>query len=721
MEFGAGTLRDDFEDWAKASARPPFSTRLADASALCSGLAAIHAVGIIHRDVTPSNILRMNDGRLVVTDFGLAIGTNDKTTFHGGVPKYMAPEVLGGAPADQRADVWQLGLLLHDLLFGRPLWTADRTALISPVPANATAAEHELWAVCSSCLSPNPSLRPASAVVVAGALSAAITAKPYTRANRLLRRLRRLAARRSLHWSAGAALVIAAAAILTPSVILKPRMCRGATARVADLWDSSRQTAVKNRFAETHHATAIGTFATVDRIMRQYVDRWTAAYTDACEATHVRGEQSLDVLDLRMSCLGEELEGARALATTFAEADSAVVDNAVQAASSYGDLHRCQDTRGLRSGSPLPSDKRQREVIDDIRRRLAALRARVETGQAAAVAPMMPAIEAEARATNYCPLIAEALSAKGHVEWSIGTVGFRQTLESSIWTAESCGADHSVAAAATDLVFPQSEADIPFGEKWAQLAAAAMQRQGGNPKLESWLDNNRAVLKDMLGDRAAAVQYAQMAVATKERLLGRDHLDVGISLGNLAELLVAQNRPLEALTAGTRSVAILEGWLGQDHVEVAAGRSQRGDALEALGRVDEATADFRTSIGIFDAHRKDDPSSAYAHAGLGRISLRKGSPHAALEELERARSLLDGTADRWALARVEFDLAKAQLQSGNPTSARELAKISLERYGADERHAAEHQLIADWLADESSMTKPLVISSARPKRRKSGF
>ena len=73
--------------WASA-----FAARFADAQAVCAGLAAIHSVGIVHRDVTPGNVLRMEDNRLVITDFGLAIRTKDTTTFHGGTPKYMAPD-----------------------------------------------------------------------------------------------------------------------------------------------------------------------------------------------------------------------------------------------------------------------------------------------------------------------------------------------------------------------------------------------------------------------------------------------------------------------------------------------------------------------------------------------------------------------------------------------------------------------------------------------------
>ena len=112
MELGtAGTLRALLHEGG--SAQRPLSERLEDARAICAGLAAIHAVGIIHRDVTPQNLLRMGDGRLVISDFGLAIELTATTTLHGGTPNYMPPETMLGRRADQRSDVWQLGVILH--------------------------------------------------------------------------------------------------------------------------------------------------------------------------------------------------------------------------------------------------------------------------------------------------------------------------------------------------------------------------------------------------------------------------------------------------------------------------------------------------------------------------------------------------------------------------------------------------------------------------------
>jgi serine/threonine protein kinase len=126
MELGMGTtLRTLFEqeNSVEGAGARPLSDRLVDARAISAGLAAIHAVGIVHRDVTPQNVLRMDDGRLVISDFGLAVELAATTTMHGGTPNYMPPETLLGRRNDQRSDVWQLGLILHELFFGqRPVF-----------------------------------------------------------------------------------------------------------------------------------------------------------------------------------------------------------------------------------------------------------------------------------------------------------------------------------------------------------------------------------------------------------------------------------------------------------------------------------------------------------------------------------------------------------------------------------------------------------------------
>jgi len=91
---------------------------------VASAVDAVHAQGILHRDIRASNIMRLHDGRIKLVEFGLARQPGDATvTLMGslvGEPAYMAPEQLRNQPASPQSDLWALGVLLYEMLAGRP-------------------------------------------------------------------------------------------------------------------------------------------------------------------------------------------------------------------------------------------------------------------------------------------------------------------------------------------------------------------------------------------------------------------------------------------------------------------------------------------------------------------------------------------------------------------------------------------------------------------------
>ncbi|MFP2913337.1 serine/threonine-protein kinase, partial [Pyxidicoccus sp. 3LFB2] len=118
MEFvDGGTLRD----WLKAAPRSWRDT-LQVLLQSGQGLAAAHAAGLVHRDFKPDNVLLGTDGRVRVTDFGLALRDADLEGNRGsgvaGTRGYQAPEVLAGAPADARADQFAFCVSLYEALYG---------------------------------------------------------------------------------------------------------------------------------------------------------------------------------------------------------------------------------------------------------------------------------------------------------------------------------------------------------------------------------------------------------------------------------------------------------------------------------------------------------------------------------------------------------------------------------------------------------------------------
>lgn len=117
--------------------RPGRSESFEIAARVAESLAVAHAGGVVHRDVTPRNILLADDGRVVVTDFGLARSLGEETVelTHSGMlvgsPRFMAPELVRSQVFDGRADLFSLGVVLHLMLTGQPPFRApDITALL---------------------------------------------------------------------------------------------------------------------------------------------------------------------------------------------------------------------------------------------------------------------------------------------------------------------------------------------------------------------------------------------------------------------------------------------------------------------------------------------------------------------------------------------------------------------------------------------------------------
>ncbi len=135
--------------------------------AVASGLLAAHSAGITHRDVKPGNVLMCQDGRIKLTDFGIARSAGEQTITATGLllgsPAYISPEVASGFPATPRSDAWGLGALLFACVEGVPPFDrgspmATLTAVIQdPVPAHPHSGR--LTGVIRGLLTKDPATR----------------------------------------------------------------------------------------------------------------------------------------------------------------------------------------------------------------------------------------------------------------------------------------------------------------------------------------------------------------------------------------------------------------------------------------------------------------------------------------------------------------------------------------------------------------------------------
>jgi len=170
-----GSLRDHLRQHHTVPAGE--AARLA--AQVAAALAEAHELGIVHRDLKPDNILLQTEGGRLetrLTDFGIArvLNTPALTTPNAvvGTPHYMSPEAFHGAAASPAADVYALGVLLYELVTGRPPYEGDSVVdlmrrHVEGKPERRPGIPDALWTVINSCLDQKPRLRPSAVELVA--------------------------------------------------------------------------------------------------------------------------------------------------------------------------------------------------------------------------------------------------------------------------------------------------------------------------------------------------------------------------------------------------------------------------------------------------------------------------------------------------------------------------------------------------------------------------
>ncbi|MFC3990144.1 serine/threonine-protein kinase [Actinoplanes siamensis] len=154
----------------------PWNTAVRISAEVAAALAAAHARGIVHRDVTPANVMLTQSGAKVV-DFGISalIGENDTDPDGSllGTPAYLAPERLEGGQVSPATDVYAVGLLIYRMLIGQLPWDVGTTTALlrahqyvepDPLPP-VEGLPHEVDALVGRCLEKRPADRPPTAEV----------------------------------------------------------------------------------------------------------------------------------------------------------------------------------------------------------------------------------------------------------------------------------------------------------------------------------------------------------------------------------------------------------------------------------------------------------------------------------------------------------------------------------------------------------------------------
>jgi Tfp pilus assembly protein PilF len=717
------------------------------------GLAAAHEAGIVHRDFKPDNVLISRAGRVCVTDFGLARaklapapataeaiaspGAPSETSLTQsgifvGTPGYAAPEQLGGAEVDERADQFSFCVTLYEALYGERPFASERGD-VRPPPASA-AVPGPLRRVLLRGLAVEAHQRHASMTALLSELSA-------------LTRPRRRA------YAAAAAITAVLIAAVASAAFSRRHgdLCQGADLKLVGIWDGARKDAGRRAFAAAGLPYADAAWRSAAHELDGYAARWTAMETEACRATRIEGLQSDAMLALRTACLDEHLKELKALVELYGKADRNVIQRAAYSARALPPLEPCQDGAALSTKLPSPTQPEQRARVFEVEDLIARVNALNNSGNSSQALPAALAGQKEARDLAYAPLEARLGLALAQAQVLSGdaAAGLKSAFEAAA-AAQSGRDDETAARAWLVAAFASGDAlgKLDDAHQWLAQARSSIARLGGSADLEALLayyrceiasfgkagDEMIAPCRDAL-DKAerlygprdiqvakvhnllaiayetdalldTARQHYETALSIEREQLGDKHPIVGSTLANEGALLAREGRQEEAIAISRRALEIFEVSLGPDNARTLGLRANVAAFLYQQKRYPEAMAEYD---GV--AHRAEgggrNTAPMLARALLGKASCYRemGEPAQSVPEFERALALAAGLDIKEDKARICFGLARG-LWDSHQSRPRALAFARQGRgYWAEQNVPSEVAEIDEWIAHHS-LQKP---------------
>jgi len=740
------------------------------------GLAAAHRAGLVHRDFKPDNVLVGTDGRVRVADFGLVQGAvptdsgagdsgadepiedaDGRLTRSGavmGTPAYMAPEQHRALEVGPAADQFAFCVSLWEALDGaRPFAGATRATLLEAIDGGRVrepTPDRSIPRHVRRALTRGLAADPAARFPTLDALLQTLAWDPATRRRRL---------------ALGAAgIVLLGGGVATWALTRDDpaAKCRSA-ATLAGSWDDARRGAVEQAFLGTTKPHAAATFTRTAAQLDRYAGGWIGARIEACRATHVRGDQSAQLLDLRYACLDQRRAKLRALVDLFAAApDPKLLDGAVTASLKLDDVEACADLPALSGMPPRPREAKARAEIERLEASVAETDALVTAGRFAdGLAIATPTVEA-ARAAGYAPVLARALRSLAAVQTGTGDhVAAKATIRESARVGAEAHDDLGVASGwiyMLHLLVSETE-ELDEAEDLIPVVEAAVARAGNPTKLQLGLDSNvgslrtaqgrydeaRALLERALataerelpredpalsstlnrlanalarqGNLVEARAYLERTITLQEETLGPEHPYIAMALHNLGGVIFRSGAYEESLAVYQRSLAMKEKLLGADHRDLSNTLSNLGITLRNLGRYAEARPYLERAVVIAEASfGVDHPSYAQAMLNVAGVVGSLGSYDEAIPMFERAFALLEQRvgADHPDLADVLIEMGNLRNATGDHAGARRdlerarrILEASVGRDHADT--AAAVASLADVLVNEDKLQDALAM------------
>jgi tetratricopeptide (TPR) repeat protein/tRNA A-37 threonylcarbamoyl transferase component Bud32 len=582
------------------------------------GLSAAHAAGLVHRDFKPENVLVGRDGRVRVSDFGLArelnepqpapVSTPEPTsgvrTATGalvGTPAYMAPEQLAGKPAGAPADQFSFAVSLYEALAGERPFTRNTAEVVAK------------------------GFRPVPSARVQRAVLRALAVEPQARFGSIDELLSAIAPPSVRRWPvlvAAGALAVGLGVFATQQ---REAPCTAGAAKIDAVVNDRRQAELASHFAGLGGEAV---FSSVSRVLQDYRSSWAAMHREACEATRVRGEQSDQVLTVRMACLDRRLAELGGVLGVLATTDATTLPRASDALNALTPLAVCANASALLAPVARPEQPRVLERVVAIERELARAQALVEAGRFKEGTPLARTAALEAHDVGWTPLEAEALLALGTATQGAGqNADAEPVLKDAFARATEAGADRLAVIAAVSLSFLYNELGrLEDGQQWVWLASSVLKRVGEDLDLEARVANQEGHLLGTRGDyRGAEVRYRR-GWELRKRLQGELHPKTILMWGNVAASVGGQGDAERAVTILRAVASQLEQTLGRSHFRVGQARYGIAEQLMALHRAQDALDEVNAILPV------QEKALGPENPHVGRLWMVKGN---ALIELRR--------------------------------------------------------------------------------------
>jgi serine/threonine-protein kinase len=623
---------ETFADWVDRT-RPSWPQVVAVLIKAGRGLAAAHAAGLVHRDFKPANLLVGADGRVVVTDFGLARAAAETWTAPGdvggegsprssviarsitatgaiqGTPAYMAPEQRAGVAGDARADQFSFCVTLHEALFGEHPFLSPRSPASGESGEPAPAPD---WPAAETA----PRVPSESRRVPAWlerAMQRGLRWRPEDRHPSMdsllvaLGRVPLLRRRRVQLGMAIGAVVVAGGVALSAAASSGSReeSCSGARQQVFAVWNESVAARVRDAFAATGRPHARASAARVSDQVDAHVGRWADLHRATCLAT-LRGEQSGELLDRRMACLGRRLAQVGTLLDLFAHrADGALVDDSLEVVATLEPLTTCMDATALLASASPPADPHQRALLSELERRIDRADLERQAGRLQVAGDAARAVLEAEKKIGFAPLAAEAGRVLGRsLEDQGRPAEAREALLRAHSRAERAGDVRLAANLLIDLVNVVGVREQRHGEAHllGQLAGSALERSElrGDQTMRARLLEALGSLANDEGQVDRAIELLTEALAIRRRSSAAP-VDVASAESRLGNALSSKGRSREARAHYSEALALRRGALGDDHPTTAVTHGNLATTyMEVEGDATEARRHLLAMLAVYE-------------------------------------------------------------------------------------------------------------------------